>query len=902
MITKKRIPIGLLLMGLWIGHGFAQSKAVDPSSQIIWQDGPGSWALFIPEPLLQSENLLGLDIPNQQWQLITESWLTAKDARFKSDNDMPHCFASSESQTAILPDSEAQPLANVLRTQESVLVGAVESIWNGWGPDGPRTLIYLRVQECLKSKEPGLYFPDDLVCLSVQAGRVFIDGEVLCNETDGLVDFPVIGDSVLVSGYYFEPDPQYLGNGMVFTLKDERIMPQPYRMVSDRQPVNYSNLRVDLARDSVPQIVEALKTEGPCTVIRGGDHHLVGTVSISIPVQGLSSDLKQGIRGGMAHWNDGCNLSNIPNFAVDTATPPPTGPYDPTQVIRIQLINAEPEWNPATNNWVAATYQFGNGASTILLPQKCPKPRNGKVFPFCDQNNVFIRWSEKQGKANIAHELGHALGLGHDDCSEDSIMQPSPTRNAAISPDHCNLADSLNCPPTNSNCPTGELVPFSLNVTGWDRPDIIYVSVTVTSPNGQAPPFEITAENNGLFSGPPIRVGDSYQITNIYTTNNKKDCVASPHSGTAEANQPIAVGISCTCRPPEENCDVQLSNPRLNEFPPPILDLFWGPWWGWIWGPGFGSLPCNRQTYCEDGPTHVITIDTIEIVTSELICTDLCQGKRVPIYNDLGPSVSVEFPNGNASIENEIVISGWAVDRHGVSGLAFFVDQQKVQLQNLEMGISRPESCVQAMVPNQLNCDGNTGFFGILETSKLGEGPHLLQIVAADSFPGYPMATLVEKEIIIQPGCVDHSPPSVSLVGISNGANLVIDSTTILLEADAFDEPGGSGLKEVRFFIDGVRQSTDQTAPYRYSWPATIGNHEIKLVALDHCFNSNQAIVNVTVSANPPSSVPGFAGRINGQNLNGMTVYSTQPSIHFSWAAATDPTGIGLYQLVLQPT
>lgn len=62
----------------------------------------------------------------------------------------------------------------------------------------------------------------------------------------------------------------------------------------------------------------------------------------------------------------------------------------------------------------------------------------------------------------------------------------------------------------------------------------------------------------------------------------------------------------------------------------------------------------------------------------------------------------------------------------------------------------------------------------------------------------------------------------------------------------------------------------------------------------------------VSLSSGPdntdPSIVPNFAGKINGQNVNGMTVTTPNPNIDFTWSHATDASGIERYQVVLQRT
>lgn len=51
-----------------------------------------------------------------------------------------------------------------------------------------------------------------------------------------------------------------------------------------------------------------------------------------------------------------------------------------------------------------------------------------------------------------------------------------------------------------------------------------------------------------------------------------------------------------------------------------------------------------------------------------------------------------------------------------------------------------------------------------------------------------------------------------------------------------------------------------------------------------------------------PNKVPGFGGTINGANLDGLTIYETNPTVLFQWNHASHPSGIERYQIVLQPT
>ncbi len=93
----------------------------------------------------------------------------------------------------------------------------------------------------------------------------------------------------------------------------------------------------------------------------------------------------------------------------------------------------------------------------------------------------------------------------------------------------------------------------------------------------------------------------------------------------------------------------------------------------------------------------------------------------------------------------------------------------------------------------------------------------------------------------------DKTPPSVSF-GITGGT--VISSTTNIT-VTATD--AGAGVARVFFFVDGVPQGFDDTAPYIFSLDPsqfTVGSHVLSSVAVDHAanFGSTEATVSVQVA------------------------------------------------------
>ncbi len=901
-----------LALSLITSFGWAQ-ELINTSEHVIYQDGPGSYAIFIPESRLQEQELWSLPIAQQQWDSINEHWQSTHDRRLNAPNDQPQCTTTAGSHLRLDPDPNATSLASILNQQDVVIQGTVESIQSGWGISGVQTAVYLRVQETIRAPNLYDYVVDDLVCLTIRAGRVFMDGEVFCNETDQLISIPTVGDQVLATGFRHKRDPIYIGSGHIFKILDGMVIPQPYRSLAEREAQPWETVRrnIDLPDQDLSLFAKAQPAS--CATRRYPPvFHLTGSTEVNIPTQGLPPYIQEGFEAGAAIWAEGCDKPNIPELQADVNTPPPAdGGYDPAEVIQIKIEDREPVYDPVTESWTSAWYEAGtNGTSTIHLTTKCPAPVGTRIFGYCNLTAKLIAWGSKQGKKVIAHELGHVLGLDHDTCATKSIMQPSPVTGAQVRSEHCDEANIINCDESNPNCPEDpDSVPFTIAATGIEGIETLYISRVVTDPSGDTFSDEYAITSAGQISPEPMLVGQSFSMSDAFINNPQKNCTAAPTSGTATDNTPIHVQVTCDCETPPAtvidkmpSCEMQFPLSEFRDYAPILPPHFINPWWEWEWGPPNGNLPCNRETICVDGPIVKVVIDGVCIFTQTLICTDQCTNKMPFIFNDHGPSIKLELPDGDVAQNGQLVVSGWAVDRHNLDGYAFYVDEQRVSLSNWQEGIHRPESCTQAAAANQVNCNPYSGFQGVLDTSALSEGPHELQLVAVDLYPQFPAATLATIQFTVEGQCSDVTKPTVSWADYLDGDNIQMTSSTILLRANAEDNPGGSGISDVRFVIDGTRLNTDYNAPYQWEWPASVGSHELKVVAFDHCGNRRATTINVTVSALAPSQVPSLSGTIDGLNLNGLTVYSTAPTVVFNWTHASDPTGIQQYQLVLQPT
>jgi len=91
----------------------------------------------------------------------------------------------------------------------------------------------------------------------------------------------------------------------------------------------------------------------------------------------------------------------------------------------------------------------------------------------------------------------------------------------------------------------------------------------------------------------------------------------------------------------------------------------------------------------------------------------------------------------------------------------------------------------------------------------------------------------------------DIVSPVVSISNPSSGQTVI---GTVNFSANASD---ASGIKNVKFFVDGSLKSTDTISPYEYSWVTTAvsnGSHSLKVVAEDTA--GNTAELTITVSVN----------------------------------------------------
>ena len=159
-------------------------------------------------------------------------------------------------------------------------------------------------------------------------------------------------------------------------------------------------------------------------------------------------------------------------------------------------------------------------------------------------------------------------------------------------------------------------------------------------------------------------------------------------------------------------------------------------------------------------------------------------------------------------------------------------------------------------------------------------------------------------------GGADTTPPTTSLTAPTSGATV---SGTTVVTASASDNVA---VTKVEFYLDGVLQSTDTTAPYSWSWNTTTaanGSHALSTKAYDAAGNvGTSATVSVTVSNTTAQQLlgnPGFeTGTASPWTIStGVLNNSTSEPAHAgSWDAWLDGYGTThtdtLYQQVTIPS
>ena len=176
----------------------------------------------------------------------------------------------------------------------------------------------------------------------------------------------------------------------------------------------------------------------------------------------------------------------------------------------------------------------------------------------------------------------------------------------------------------------------------------------------------------------------------------------------------------------------------------------------------------------------------------------------------------------------------------------------------------------------KISTDGASGFT-VSADGAVTQGPNEL------AASGLPRTFALDDG----PPVPDTQPPVTSITAPASGATL---SGTVSVTASATDNVG---VTSVDFYLDGVLQASDTTAPYAWSWNTTgaDGAHTLRTEAHDAAGNLGvSADVPVTVSTPPVDTQPPTAP-------SNLVATGGRRKITLTWGASTDNVGVTGYQV-----
>lgn len=226
--------------------------------------------------------------------------------------------------------------------------------------------------------------------------------------------------------------------------------------------------------------------------------------------------------------------------------------------------------------------------------------------------------------------------------------------------------------------------------------------------------------------------------------------------------------------------------------------------------------------------------------TEQVVRTCEFPTKRAVVYRDLvttpGPVTTLTVPAPGGYVRGVVQIDGWMrEDAAGVTGtLGFWLDQQHVYPIGVVYGEADAAACAGSSDPR---CP-YVGFSASLDTAAFADGPHTLEMMGAEAVADWPSPAYGKSTFTI-----DNTRPTVSITAPAAGASV---AGTVQVAASASDV---YGLSSLSFYVDGVYQASDNTAPYSFSVNTTSwadGAHTLRVRAWDKAGNNRDSSITVT--------------------------------------------------------
>jgi hypothetical protein len=222
--------------------------------------------------------------------------------------------------------------------------------------------------------------------------------------------------------------------------------------------------------------------------------------------------------------------------------------------------------------------------------------------------------------------------------------------------------------------------------------------------------------------------------------------------------------------------------------------------------------------------------DTITNYFSYQPSTESAKGSGTGGRDRTTPTVNILTPTTGSTVSNTVGVQVSASDNVGVASVVLKVDGNVI--------------ATSSAAPYNFSWN----------TAGLSSGTHTLSATATDAAGNSKISTI--QVGYNTPSGADITPPSVTITSPTNGASV---ESTITVGVAASDNIGVSG---VSLKVDGALVSTDNSAPYSFSWntgTVAAGIHSLTATATDAAGNANSNSIQVTVNTTvitPPPTLP----------------------------------------------
>ena len=222
-----------------------------------------------------------------------------------------------------------------------------------------------------------------------------------------------------------------------------------------------------------------------------------------------------------------------------------------------------------------------------------------------------------------------------------------------------------------------------------------------------------------------------------------------------------------------------------------------------------------------------------------------------PGADHTAPTVSITAPASGATVSGTVNVTANASDSgSGMARVDFYLD-------------------------NVLTSSDTTAPYAWSWNASAVTGSHTLGAKAFDNAGNSAPATNVTVTVTAP---ADTTAPTVSITAPANGASV---TGTVNVTANASDS--GSGMARVDFLLDGAVTSSDNAAPYAWSWNSastTPGSHTLSARAYDVAGNSAPASNVVVTVVAPDTTAPtvSITAPVNGAAVSGTVSVTASAS------------------------